>query len=47
MGFIFPQGEIKLFVWSLVVVSCETARAWCQHYDKSKAQLILETEAGA
>ena len=41
-GLFFSQEEIKLFVRSRLVV-----RVWCQHYDNSKAQLILATEAGA
>ena len=40
--FLKTSEEIKVFVWCRLVV-----RVWCQHYDKSKAQLILETEAGA
>ena len=42
LRFIFSQEEIKLFVSCRLVV-----RVWCQHYDNSKAQLILATEAGA
>ena len=40
--FLKTSEEIKVFVWCRLVV-----RVWCQHYDNSKAPLILETEAGA
>ena len=40
--YFFSQEEIKLFVSCRLVV-----RVWCQHYDNTKAQLILATEAGA